>query len=144
MGTTIVTGVDGSETADKAARAAARLASALGMELRVVTAFDRLEVDRFSVGGEQLTYSTADSAERVAERVADALRRTHPDLTVTASAAEGKPGDVLVEAARQLEAHLIVVGNKRVQGLARVLGSVARDVATQAGCDVYVAHTHAR
>src|SRR5690606_28369663 len=43
------------------------------------------------------------------------------------------------------DASLIVVGNKRVQGVAgRVLGSIARDVAAHASCDVYIAHTHTR
>ena len=36
---------------------------------------------------------------------------------------------------------MIVVGNKRVQGLARVLGSVASAVAQHAPCDVYIAKT---
>ena len=69
----------------------------------------------------------------------------HPGLAVTTAALEGKPGEALVRAADKLGAELIVVGNKRVQGVAgRVLGSIARDVASHASCDVYVAHTHAR
>ncbi|MCP3973298.1 MAG: universal stress protein, partial [bacterium] len=38
-------------------------------------------------------------------------------------------------------ARMIVVGNRRVQGIARVLGSVASDVAKRAPCSVLIAHT---
>ena len=47
----------------------------------------------------------------------------------------------LVSEADRLEARLIVVGNRRVQGPARILGSIARTVAANASCDVYVANT---
>ena len=42
------------------------------------------------------------------------------------------------------DADVIVVGNKRVQGVSRILGSIARYVAAHAPCDVYIAHTHQR
>jgi nucleotide-binding universal stress UspA family protein len=48
---------------------------------------------------------------------------------------------VMCEEARRLEARMIVVGNRRVQGAARVLGSIASDVAKHAPCDVYIANT---
>jgi len=49
-----------------------------------------------------------------------------------------------VREAESLGADLIVVGNKRVQGLGRILGSIAEDVAHHSTCDVYIAHTHQR
>jgi nucleotide-binding universal stress UspA family protein len=48
---------------------------------------------------------------------------------------------MLCEEATRLEARAIVVGNRRVQGMSRVLGSVAADVTRQAPCDVVVANT---
>ena len=39
------------------------------------------------------------------------------------------------------EAELIVVGNRRTQGIGRVLGSVAVSVAAHAPCDVYIVKT---
>jgi nucleotide-binding universal stress UspA family protein len=48
----------------------------------------------------------------------------------------------LCEEAARLEASVIVVGNKRVQGAARVLGSIAGDVAKRAPCNVFIVHTH--
>ena len=44
------------------------------------------------------------------------------------------------EAAR-IDASMIVVGNRRVQGKARVLGSIATDVTRTAPCDVLVVDT---
>lgn len=142
MTRTIVTGVDGSEPAARAARTAANLAGALGAQLHVLSAYGKFESDRFASGTEEFVFTTADDAQRTADDTLQELRRDFPGLTITSAASEGKPGDALVRAAERLDADLIVVGNKRVQGLARVLGSIARDVAAHASCDVYVAHTH--
>ncbi|MGO4435355.1 universal stress protein, partial [Paenarthrobacter sp. RAF9] len=71
----------------------------------------------------------------VAERLKDER------LEVTYSAARGKPGEALVKEAEMQDARLIVVGNRRMQGLGRVLGSVANTVAHTAPCDVYIAKT---
>jgi nucleotide-binding universal stress UspA family protein len=38
---------------------------------------------------------------------------------------------------------MIVVGNRRMHGIGRVLGSVANSVAHNAPCDVYIAKTDA-
>ena len=35
----------------------------------------------------------------------------------------------------------MVVGNKNIRGVSRVLGSVARKVASGATCDLYIANT---
>lgn len=142
MTKTIVTGVDGSQTAARAARTAAELASVLGAELHVLSAYGKFEVDKFSSGDEEFVFTTEKDAERTATGTVATLRRDFPGLRITSAPSEGKPGDALVKVAERLDADLIVVGNKRVQGFARVLGSVARDVAAHAHCDVYVAHTH--
>ncbi|GAA3517455.1 universal stress protein [Nocardioides daeguensis] len=140
---TIVTGVDGSETASTAAERAAVLARALGARLHVVSAYGKLEQETVKIGSDTMFLSSEKDAEDVAAKVAAALRAAHPDVEITSGAAEGKPGEALVATAEALGAELIVVGNKRVQGIAgRVLGSIARDVAVHASCDVYIAHTH--
>jgi nucleotide-binding universal stress UspA family protein len=51
------------------------------------------------------------------------------------------PAKALCEEAARLGASIIVIGNKRVQGAARVLGSIANDVAKQAPCNVFIVHT---
>lgn len=88
--------------------------------------------------------SPRDDAAAIAEAAATLLRRQHPGLTVLASAADGGPAKALIAHAEEVGADLIVVGNKRVQGPARILGSIASDVTAKAHCDVYVAHTHSK
>jgi len=142
MVTRIIVGVDGSDTAAAAAKKAAALAAATGAQLDVAVAYGKLEVERIDAGGEEFIYSNENEAKALAAEVARGLKADHPDLQVTPRAVGGKPAEALVDAARDHGADLIVVGNKRVQGLARVLGSIAADVARHADCDVYIAHTH--
>ena len=139
MSGTIVVGVDGSATAKKAAESARDLAAALGASRHVVSAFDSDRTEVFGSGSDQWIVSDADSAEHVARTVADSLGR---DVKVTYSAARGRPADALIKEAVRMEARIIVVGNRRMQGIGRVLGSVANSVAHNAPCDVYIANTY--
>lgn len=138
----VVVGVDGSETASRAARTAADLARARGGALHVVSAYgQRGEVQTVKAEGEEVVLRHLEIAETDAQQEVAALRREYPDLELVAAAADGKPAEALVKYAETVDAGVIVVGNKRVQGLARLLGSVAADVAHKAHCDVYIAHT---
>jgi len=139
----IVVGVDGSEPAAQAALTAARLAMALDAELRVVCAYGTYEVERVQ-GDHAGTFTTVEPATEVAEQTIGRLRNVYPNLDVSAQAAGGKPADALLEVAASVDADMIVVGNKRVQGAARVLGSIASEVARKAQCDIHIAYTHAR
>ena len=138
---TIVTGVDDSETAAAAARKAAQLATVHNAELHVVSAFGNQETKILRAGGNSVEIDHKEAADRVAGKVADSLRAEFPELTIASHAALGQAGEALIASASELNADLIVVGNKRVQGITRVLGSVARSVAANARCDVYVAYT---
>ncbi|WP_247048490.1 universal stress protein [Arthrobacter rhizosphaerae] len=135
----IVVGVDGSETAMKAAETAAGLAASMGATLHVVSAFDSDRTEVFGSGSDQWIVSDAGEAEKVARGVADRLRT--PELSVTYSAARGKPAEALINEAERSDARMIVVGNRRMRGIGRVLGSVANSVAHSAPCDVYIAKT---
>jgi nucleotide-binding universal stress UspA family protein len=135
----IVVGVDGSDTALKAAQAARELAASLGAALHVVSAFDSDKTEIYSSGGDQWIVSDAGNAEKVAKGVADSLRTE--GVTVTYAAARGKPAEALIREAERSAARMIVVGNKHMRGLGRVLGSVASSVAHNAPCDVYLAKT---
>jgi nucleotide-binding universal stress UspA family protein len=137
----IVVGVDGSPTAAQAASTAARLASTLGSRLLVVSAFSTTAADRTDVTDDD-GFTVRDTAEKLAHDAAESLRGTHPDLDVSSDAEPGKAAEALVRAAEAAKAELIVIGNKRAQGMTRVLGSVAVDVVRKAPCDVYIAHTH--
>lgn len=143
MAQRIVVGVDASETAYAAARTAAEMAVAFGAELKVVSSYDKFQRERIQLGSEELIFSTEQDALQVATDVVNQLQVDFPTATMSAVTTVGKPGEALVQAAEQFGADLIVVGNKRVQGITRVLGSVARDVSAHASCDVYVVNTHA-
>ncbi|MFJ5694980.1 universal stress protein [Arthrobacter sp. NPDC093125] len=135
----IVVGVDGSETARKAAESARDLALALGTTLHVITAFDGDHTVVFGTGSDQLAVSTEDNAEKVARSVAVDL--STGELKVAYFAVRGTPAQALLKQAEKYGARMIVVGNKRMQGIGRVLGSIASSVAHNAPCDVYIAKT---
>ncbi len=135
----IVVGVDGSETAMRAAEAAQGLAVSLGAALHVVSAFDSDRTEVFGSGSDRWIVSDAGEAEKVAKEVA--ARLNTEGLKVTYSSARGKPAEALIREAERFDARMIVVGNRRMRGLGRVLGSVANSVAHNAPCDVYIAKT---
>lgn len=140
----IVAGVDGTSAATRAALRAARMAASLAAELHLVCAFDKLEVERYEAGGERFEFSSDQDSLGTAQTVVAEVHAVFPDVAVAAVAYEGRPAEALVAYATEIDADLIVVGNKRVQGLGRLLGSIASDVCAHAPCDVYVAHTHPR
>ncbi|MCG2623427.1 universal stress protein [Arthrobacter sp. I2-34] len=140
MAQIIVVGVDGSETAMTAARTAARLAAGMRADLRVVTAYERGDGEGVvAIGNDRWLVSDSAGAEALAKEIAAELGETAPEITF--AAIPGKPHEVLIDEAERLGAKLIVVGNRRMQGLGRVLGSVANTVTHHAPCDVYVAKT---
>jgi len=139
----IIVGVDGTEPAAQAALTAARLAAALGSELRVVCGYGKFEVEQVA-DDQELNVSTAESAVIVGEQAVRRLKAVYPEVNATVQASGGKPADALLAVAEQVDAELIVVGNKRVQGASRILGSIATELARKTQCDLYVAYTHAR
>ncbi|GAA5194557.1 hypothetical protein GCM10023346_22300 [Arthrobacter gyeryongensis] len=79
MSRVIVFGVDGSETARKAAEAARDLATALGATLHVVSAFDADRAELFASGRFRWLVSDADKAEHVCQDRGRHPRRRHQD-----------------------------------------------------------------
>jgi len=139
----ILVGVDGSDSSRKAAQVAAELAATSGATLHIMTAIDdkvrtNLGEDHY-VGDVRLATTPADEAEAIARDVANELKDIVANIST--SPARGKPGEALVTVAQDIRADLIVVGNRRVQGIGRFLGSVATDVAHHAPCDVYIVKT---
>lgn len=134
---TIVVGVDRSETSRRAAEKAAHLASELGADLHLVMCTDRGKSVHIDVGSDSFHVDALSEADQFLKELARKL----PAQQVTSSVGADDPATAICEEAERLDADLIVVGNRRVQGLARVLGSVAGDVMKKAHCDVYVANT---
>lgn len=136
---TYVIGTDGSETAAVAAKRAGELAVAAGAAMHVVCAFGKGGGGSLSVGSDTYVVSGLTSAEQIAEQQAATFRAQ--GLHATFSALEEKPAAALIAEAERLGAELIIVGNRRMQGASRLLGSVANDVAHNAPCDVLIVKT---
>lgn len=135
----IVVGVDSSETAECAAREAVALAQATGARLHLVTALAKTRSSNVKVAGEAIHTGPLERAETMLADLAQRL--VPPDVEHTSAVVKGKPAEAIVEEAERVGASLIVVGNVHMQGAARVLGSVASDVAHHAPCSVYIAKT---
>ncbi len=135
----IVVGVDSSPQALVAARKAADIAKALGAELHIVSAVMKNEFYEFGIGWDRWVGSDFDRAEQDLQSIASEFRGA---ITVSTTAVKSSPAEALSSKAERLHASMVVVGNKRVQSVAHVLGSVAGAVAKDAACDVYIAHTY--
>lgn len=133
----VVVGVDRSETARRAAHRAARLASAFGSRLHLVTCAKPEAGQTVGIGSDAMTIDW----EHDAEQFLQGLARELPHDDITWSVSTGDPAHAIIDTADRLDAETIVVGNVRSQGAARVLGSVATSVVRKAPCDVLVAHT---
>jgi nucleotide-binding universal stress UspA family protein len=133
----IVVGVDRSDTARTAAERAAELAAAYRTNLHIVMCVERGPVTEFSVGSDHFHIDRFSEADQF---LADVARKL-PHDRITHAVGVGDPAKMLCEEAGRLGAQAIVVGNRRVQGMSRVLGSVAGDVTKMAPCDVMVANT---
>ncbi len=134
-----VVGTDGSDTAAKAAERAAELARVTGASVHVVCAYSGGGTTEVGVGSDKFVISALTEAEQISEQLASTLRTS--GLTVTVGVQEAKPAAALLDEAERLDADLIVVGNRRMQGVQRVLGAVANDVAHKAPCDVLIVKT---
>jgi nucleotide-binding universal stress UspA family protein len=137
---TVVVGADDSSTAREAVVVAADVACAAGSTLHIVTAYDPKSV-RVDQLPEELRYSGDHPAEALLRRLSELVRER--GLEPIVHAAEGDPVDAIVAIAEQVDADLIVVGNKGMKGVRRVLGSVPNSVAHKAPCSVLIADTTA-
>jgi nucleotide-binding universal stress UspA family protein len=137
---TVIAGVDGSETALEAARAAADLAKRLGAQLHLVMAISPHKQQQTvrGGGGESWTINTFNSAE---QKLSAIVGQIHGGPGVTSSVVEGDAAKCLVAEAERLDAEVIVVGNKRTHGPSRVLGAVGLEVVRHAPCAVHIVKT---
>jgi nucleotide-binding universal stress UspA family protein len=144
----IVVGTDGSATAEKAVAQAAELAAADGARVVIVTAYTpggASAIRDSDVVPDEIRFALTDRVQ--AEQLAEHGREIAKGLgapKVVVQAIAGDPAAVLLEAAKDFDAGLIVVGSRGLTSAAHfILGSVASSVAHHAPCDVLVAHTTA-
>ena len=143
MSEVIVVGTDGSDTAKRALAEAVRLASALGAEVHVVSAYERARVmHAASPGGYQIPPILDDGMVDVKlSEAATSVRAA--GVPVTTHAVRREPADALLEVADEVDANLIVIGNQGMHGAKRVLGSVPNSVSHKARCNVLIVSTDA-
>ena len=138
MYTKILAGYDGSDRAMRAVEEAADLATAVGASLHLVSACDKANKSHtIGASSDERTMTeseiTMDNLNHVASKFSH--------LDVTTAVTPGAPAKVIIDEAESASADLIIVGNRHVQGISRVLGSVAEDVAQKANCAVLISKT---
>lgn len=130
--TKVVIGYDPSDRAMRAFRDGVELASALGAQIHLVTAF----ADRHD-GGVTIT----PERRRAEELLEKAARSVAPPLEVHQHAIPSRPAEAIVRVAAETGADMIVIGNRGATGPARVLGSVASAIVGHAPCSVFIVRT---
>jgi len=143
---TVVVGTDGSETSLRAVERAADIAGVSVARLVIVCAYEPQprEVQReasvalgdeaFQVVGSAPAQDTLQTASARAARAGA--------LDVQRRAVRDSPEKALLGAVAELDADLLVVGNRGLNSIAgRILGSVPAAVSRKATCDVLIAHT---
>jgi len=136
---TVVVGADGSATAAEAVQRAIELVKLAGGRLHIVSAYRPRQLR--SDAGEEFAKSL-DSGDRAESVLADLASRAQiSGVGVQTHCISGPAADVICQVATDVHADVIVVGNKGMTGVRRVLGSVPNSVAHQAPCDVLIAMT---
>ena len=138
----IVVGTDLSARATGAVAYAAELAAQQGATLHVVSVVPPPMTTADAMVPSGAFHDHAVSTTAVEERLqAEAARLRHGGLEVEVHVCTGSPADVLCKVAEAVDAELVVVGNRRMRGAGRLLGSVASKVAHHAPCSVLIART---
>lgn len=133
---TMVVGYDGSEASTAALDWAAALAGRIGARIELVSAWE-YPTSWGNVIPLPVDFDPAADTRSMLEPAVERLAAGQPGLEVHAHVAEGRPGDVLVEASRN--ASFLVVasrGHGSFSGL--LLGSVSQHCVTHAACPVVV------
>jgi nucleotide-binding universal stress UspA family protein len=135
----VVVGADGSPTARRAVEAATEIALMSGAQLHIVTAYqpgarrEKSLPDEFKyLGSDSEVLSVLQSLSFIPKK---------QGIEVQLHSVEGDPAEAIIDKATQVEADLIVVGNRGMKGVRRVLGSVPNSVAHGAPCSVIIVDT---
>jgi nucleotide-binding universal stress UspA family protein len=142
----IVVGTDGSPTATEAVRHAIELAKMAGGQLGIVAAFEPVPQNRqreekgqvpgdvqYAVGPREDVNVTLEAAIGMAKQ---------EGVEATPYPREGDPADAILDVAEEINADLVVVGNKGMTGAKRfLLGSVPNKVSHHAPSGVYIVRT---
>lgn len=137
----IVVGTDGSDRSMHAVEHAAALARLTGADLHLAQGYSGI-LGTLPATDSMLGLHPHELRARLEEIHAgmrDRLAAT--GISVTSHISEIDGVDAILEAARATDADLIVVGNRGMTGVSRLLGSVPNSVSHQATCAVLIVDT---
>jgi nucleotide-binding universal stress UspA family protein len=145
MFSSIVVGIDGSDTAREAVRQATVLARSVGARIELVSAYETVSDVRLreSIAVPRDLHwiiNPREDVEATLEAAAAEIREAGVDVEVFAR--QGDPADAILDVAEERGSDLIVVGNKGMTGAKRfLLGSVPNKISHHAPCSVLIIRT---
>jgi nucleotide-binding universal stress UspA family protein len=147
----IVVGTDGSATAGEAVQQAIELAKKLDAKVHLVSAYRMGAATAMALGAEAVamtgvsaSYEWHEAAPKAAREVVEraAERAARAGVKTELHVSDGNPADVIVGVAEAVGADLIIVGDRGMSGVKRLLtGSVPNAVAHRSPCSVWIVDT---
>jgi nucleotide-binding universal stress UspA family protein len=142
----IVVGTDGSDTATEAVRTAIELAKLSKGRLEIVSAYQPIPQDRLKQEGEGITgdlshvVNPREDVQFILDKAAAEAKKAKVDAVTHPR--EGDPADAILDVAEEINADLVLVGNKGMTGARRfLLGSVPNKISHHSPCDVWIVKT---
>ena len=134
----ILVAADDSVTAARAVSTAVELVKGLGGTLHVMTAYrpDSGRVDKLP---DEYMDRMTDPADLLLAKLRESIEKEGVEARYHPAA--GSAADAIIKVADHVGADLIVVGNRGMKGVRRVLGSVPNSVAHNANCSVLIVDT---
>jgi nucleotide-binding universal stress UspA family protein len=143
MFASVLVATDGSETASEAVRVATEMAQSFGATLHIANVYKAGGGATLKVPDMTMAVPEGIDRESVAATQTESIAahaRTK-GVSVETHVVSGNVADSIVALADDNDIELIVVGNKGMKGLKRVLGSVPNDIAHSASCAVLIVNT---
>jgi nucleotide-binding universal stress UspA family protein len=135
----ILVGADDSPTARRAVEAACEICAMSKGTLHIVTAFDSLSLVGGGDAHEFKNVINEDDGQALLQTLSFIAKKHGVEPVL--HGAKGDAADILIAKADEIGADLIVVGNRGMKGVRRVLGSVPNSVAHGAACSVLIVDT---
>ena len=135
----VIVGADDSVTARRTVGAAAEISQISGGELHIVTAYGSKLYEEGSRPEEFVHINSEGEVDALLQEFSFIAKRRGVEPIL--HGVKGPAADVIIEKTSELGADLVVVGNRGMKGVHRVLGSVPNSVAHGANCSVAIIDT---
>lgn len=135
----VLVGADGSPTARRAVETATEIARMSDGALHIVSAFDAKTFANDSGSKEFAHLNTEGDVDALLQTLSFIAKKQGVEPVL--HAVKGDPTEALIQKADAIGADLVVVGNRGMKGVRRVLGSVPNSVAHGVQCSVLIVDT---